>query len=197
MNTPKNMQELRALRVAGIPLDYRFFLDYQPTKYAPITNACLSQWWPSTFTVGTNMFSTAEHFMMYEKAVLFGDHETAARILDSDHPFEAKTLGRRVRNFDEMRWNKVRFDIVVRGSIEKFGQNPKLLKFLIETDDAILAETSPSDLIWGTGCREEDPIAHQPELWPGQNLLGFALAQARNHLTQNTPLATSIPASPH
>ena len=188
MHTPNNMSELRALRAAGKPLSFRFFLDYQPTKNGPLTHACLSQWWPCSFTLDAHIFSTAEHFMMYEKAMLFGDHETAARIVDADHPFEAKTLGRRVRNYDDTRWNQTRIDTVIRGNIEKFSQNPKLLTFLIETGDDILAETSPSDLIWGTGCREEDPIAIQPENWPGQNLLGFALMQVRNHLRP-----TSVP----
>jgi ribA/ribD-fused uncharacterized protein len=186
MNTPKNLQELRALRATSATLSYRFFLDYQPTKGGPITNACLSQWWPCMFSVGTNTFTTAEHFMMYEKATLFHDHETAARILDADHPFKAKTLGRRVRNFDEARWDQARVNLVIRGNIAKFSQNPKLLTFLIVTGDAILAETSPSDLIWGIGCREEDPIAKQPENWPGLNLLGFALMQAREHLRMKT-----------
>ena len=194
MITPKNMRELRSLCATAAPLGFRFFLDYQPVKNSPPTNACLSQWWPSTFTVGINMFGTAEHFMMYEKAMLFGDRETAARILDSDHPFEAKTLGRRVRNFDEPRWNEARFNVVVRGSIAKFSQNPKLQAFLIETGDEILAETSPTDCIWGTGCREDEPIAMQPDRWPGQNLLGFALMQARDCLRQDSAHSASNPA---
>ena len=182
MITPKNMRELRSLCATNTPRSFRFFLDYEPVKNSPLTNACLSQWWPCTFTVGTNIFSTTEHFMMYEKAKLFGDRETAARIFDSDHPFEAKTLGRRVRNFDELRWNEARFDVVVRGNMAKFSQNPKLRAFLLATHDDILAETSPTDCIWGTGCRDDEPIATKPDSWPGQNLLGFALMQVRDHL---------------
>jgi len=194
MKTPKNIQELQALRATGQPLSFRFFLDYQPPKNGAVTHACLSQWWPCIFTVGGTIFTTAEHFMMYKKAEFFGDHETAARILDSDHPFEAKTLGRLVRGFDDQRWNAVRLDLVVRGNVAKFSQDPKLLTFLIETGDAILAETSPTDLVWGTGCHEEDPIAPQPENWPGQSLLGFALMQARDQLRQNpAPTAKNLP----
>lgn len=188
MPSPKNIHELRARRAGGATLDYRFFLDYQPTKNGAITNACLSQWWPCLFTVEGNTFTTAEHFMMHQKAVYFDDGEMAARINATDHPFEAKTLGRQVRGFDEARWNQVRTDIVIQGNIAKFSQNPKLLAFLIETGDAILAEASPTDLLWGTGCREEDPIALQPENWPGENLLGFALMQARDQIRQSANL---------
>ena len=197
MNTPKNLEELRALRAAGSPLSFCFFLDYQPPKNGVITNACLSQWWPCTFTLGAMIFSTAEHFMMYEKAILFGDEEIAARIVDADHPFEAKTLGRRVRNFDQTRWSRACVDIVVRGNIAKFEQNPKLRKYLSDTGDAILAETSPSDLIWGTGCHEEDPAATAPENWPGQNLLGFVLMETRDRLRQSAVSATPAPAAFH
>jgi ribA/ribD-fused uncharacterized protein len=194
MPSPKDISELRALHASGTTLNYRFFLDYQPAKNGVITNACLSQWWPCLFTVEGTTFTTAEHFMMYQKAMLFGDGEVAARINDTDHPFEAKTLGRQVRGFDEARWNLARFDIVVRGNIAKFSQNPKLLAFLMATGEAILAEASPTDLLWGTGCREEDSIATQPEYWPGQNLLGFALMQARDYLRQSTEaLAPVLP----
>lgn len=186
MKSPQNIEQLRALRVNGVHLNFRFFLEYQPAKNGYISNACLSQWWPCIFTVDGNAFSTAEHYMMYEKAVLFGDRITAARIIETDHPFEAKTLGRLVRGFDEQRWSEARLEIVMRGNLAKFSQNPKLLSFLMNTGDAVLAEASPTDLLWGIGCREESPIAAQPENWPGQNLLGFALMHVRDHLSRFT-----------
>jgi len=197
MTTPKDLQELRALHATGTPLNFRFFLDYQPAANRQLTNACLSQWWPCIFSVDGAIFTTAEHFMMYQKALLFGDHETAARILDSDHPFEAKTLGRSVRNFMEGRWNQARLEIVIRGNIEKFAQNPNLLNFLLATGDDILAEASPNDLVWGIGCREEDPSAIQPRNWPGQNLLGFALMQAREHFRQISNFDKQKPVTAH
>jgi ribA/ribD-fused uncharacterized protein len=186
MTTPNNLQELRVLRETGTPLNFRFFLDYQPAANRQVTNACLSQWWPCIFSVKGDIFTTAEHFMMHQKAMLFGDQETALRILDADHPFEAKTLGRRVRGFDEGRWDQARLDIVFRGNIEKFTQNQNLLNFLLGTGNDILAEASPNDLVWGIGCREEDPAATQPENWPGQNLLGFALVRVREHFRRTS-----------
>ena len=144
------------------------------------------------------IFTTAEHFMMHQKAMLFGDQETALRILDADHPFEAKTLGRRVRGFDEARWNQARLEIVIRGNIEKFAQNTNLLNFLLGTGDDVLAEASPNDLVWGIGCREEDPTATQPKNWPGQNLLGFALMRVREQLlrSSSSDKQKSVTASP-
>jgi predicted NAD-dependent protein-ADP-ribosyltransferase YbiA (DUF1768 family) len=46
-------------------------------------------------------FTCAEQYMMVAKALLFGDHETAERILVSDDPQAQQTLGRAVRGFDE------------------------------------------------------------------------------------------------
>jgi hypothetical protein len=186
------------LCATGAPVSFRFFLDYQPAANRQITNACLSQWWPCIFSVEGAIFTTAEHFMMHQKAMLFGDAETAARILDADHPFQAKTLGRLVRGFDENRWNQARLDIVIRGNLEKFGQNTNLLNFLLGTGDAILAEASPTDLVWGIGWHEEDVEASQPKNWRGQNLLGFALMEAREQLRNRSdsnrqkPIAASM-----
>ena len=126
--------------------------------------------------------------MMHQKALLFGDHETAARILEADHPFMAKTLGRTVRHFEQPTWETERFDIVVRGNIAKFQQNPALLAFLLGTGDDILAEASPVDTLWGTGCAADSPAAGNPNQWPGVNLLGFALMKVRAILGR-APLA--------
>ena len=42
---------------------------------------CLSQWYPSPFTVDDILYRTAEHFMMVERAGNFGDDEKLAEIL--------------------------------------------------------------------------------------------------------------------
>jgi ribA/ribD-fused uncharacterized protein len=48
--------------------------------------------------------------------------------------------------------------------------------------DRILVEASPVDAIWGIGLAADDPKVMQPELWPGENLLGFALMVVRERL---------------
>jgi ribA/ribD-fused uncharacterized protein len=54
----------------------------------------LSQWWPAQFTVAGRRYPTAEHWMMAEKARLFGDDEAAAQILQAGSPKQAKQFGR-------------------------------------------------------------------------------------------------------
>ena len=59
----------------------------------PFLTGFLSQWHRSDFTVGGIAFGCAEQFMMYRKAVLFDDHEMAARILRAERPSDQKRLG--------------------------------------------------------------------------------------------------------
>lgn len=124
--------------------------------------------------------------MMFGKASLFGDEETAGRILDAASPGEVKKLGRAVRGFVEKRWEEQRLAIVAAGNEAKFGQNPDLRAFLMGTGNRVLVEASPTDRIWGIGLAEDDSRAHDPLLWNGLNLLGFALMIARSRLAEGS-----------
>jgi ribA/ribD-fused uncharacterized protein len=167
---------------AGARPKLLFFWGHQPPRDGAVGKHCFSQWWPAAFAVDGTRYPTAEHFMMAEKARLFGDPEALARILASTAPAAAKRLGRQVRGFDERRWAAARFDIVVRGSVAKFGQSPALGAYLLNTGERVLVEASPRDPIWGIGLAERDPLATQPDRWRGLNLLGFALMEARRAL---------------
>jgi ribA/ribD-fused uncharacterized protein len=92
--------------------------------------------------------------MMWNKAVFFNDHETAAAIIKSTQPREQKALGRQVRGFVENEWNKVCKDIVYKGNYFKFSQNPNLKSKLLDTYPTILIEASPTDMIWGIGRKK-------------------------------------------
>ena len=120
--------------------------------------------------------------MMAGKARLFRDDEMLAEILASASPAEAKQVGRKIRNFDEAAWKAARFDIVVAGNLGKFGQNPALERFLLDTGERVLVEASPHDRIWGIGMDARDPGAMDPRAWRGSNLLGFALMEVRSRL---------------
>lgn len=93
-----------------------------------------------------------------------------------------KQLGREVQHFDAEVWDAHKFDIVVKGNLAKFGQNPDLRKYLLNTGERILVEASPFDRIWGVGMREDDKDILHPQKWFGLNLLGFALMVVRDEL---------------
>jgi ribA/ribD-fused uncharacterized protein len=158
---------------------FLFFWGHRPSASGRLGPECLSQWWPAPFVVDGVRYPTAEHFMMAEKARLFGDGEAREKILAAASPAAAKKLGRTVRGFHEQKWTRARFDIVVAGSRAKFGQNAPLAAFLAGTRDRVLVEASPVDRVWGIGLAATNPAAIRPEDWRGLNLLGFALMRAR------------------
>ncbi|MFJ6072899.1 NADAR family protein [Streptomyces sp. NPDC093065] len=167
---------------AGERIKYLYFWGHRPLPDGRVGPSCLSQWWPSPFTVAGVEYATAEHWMMAGKARLFGDAEAERRVLAAAHPAEAKKAGRLVRGFDEAVWERERFRIVVEGSVHKFAADPALRAFLLATGDRVLVEASPVDRVWGIGLAADDEAARDPERWRGPNLLGFALMAARQRL---------------
>lgn len=145
-------------------------------------NGYLSNWYPSEFAVNDVDFSSMEQYMMYKKAVCFGDKDTAVKILATDDVAEIKALGRRVANYNESYWNGVRQIIVFEGLIAKFSQNEDLKSQLKATEDCILAECAVKDRIWGIGLSMNDPDRLERDKWIGQNLLGYALMMVRERL---------------
>ena len=168
----------------SVPTDaeFLFFWGHQPPADGSAGAGCLSQWWPAPFTVDGRTFATAEHYMMWRKAELFGDAAMAARILAAPHPHAAKTLGSRVAGFDQATWDEHRVDIVVAGNLAKFGQHDDLRDYLLGTGDRVLVEASPVDRVWGIGLSRDDPAASDPRRWRGHNLLGVALMRVRDTL---------------
>ncbi|WP_040837007.1 NADAR family protein [Nocardia brevicatena] len=175
----RSVTELIDVLANGERVKYLLFWGHRPRRDGTIGAGRLSQWWPAEFTVDGVSFRTAEHYMMWRKAMLFGDLEVAEQVRAAAHPGEAKSLGRRISGFDESLWEAHRYEIVVAGNIAKFGRHEELRHFLVHTADRVLAEASPVDRIWGIGLTAEDPRAEDPTRWQGLNLLGFALMEAR------------------
>lgn len=177
----RDVASLAALVAAGAPVQFLHFWGHSPGR-APVGPWVLSQWFPAPFTVDGDLYPTAEHWMMAEKARLFGDEARRAQILASARPAEVKAHGRAVAGFDEPRWQANRYEIVVQGSLHKFSQNPDFGAWLQGTQGRVLVEASPVDRIWGIGLPQDDPRAQDPAQWRGLNLLGFALMEARARL---------------
>ncbi|MFH8803698.1 NADAR family protein [Streptomyces sp. NPDC017936] len=172
---------LRAVR-AGARIKYLYFWGHRPRPDGRVGASCLSQWWPSPFTVDGVAYATAEHWMMAGKARVFGDASAERQALAAEHPSQAKRAGRLVRGFDEATWERERFRLVVEGSVHKFAAHPELRAFLLNTGERVLVEASPVDRVWGIGLAADDEAASDPQRWRGPNLLGFALMEARERL---------------
>lgn len=185
MSAPSGFPPLDALRARfetePSSVAFVFFPDCGSATEPP-TRSCLSQWGTAPFESEGRRFLSSEQALMHAKALLFGDAEMAARILAARTSWMARELGGRVRGFREDAWAERRHGLAVAANLPRFAQNPSLRDFLLSTEDAVLAESSPVDRVWGIGLDESDRHARDPRRWPGLNLLGFALMEVREAL---------------
>lgn len=153
----------------------------------------MSQWYAYGMRDGSDstiVYPTAEHYMMYQKAKLFGDNKVAGEVLAGTelHPRIIKNLGRKVVGFDEKTWTAERERIVEEGTWLKMTRpdgdgQVNLGELLLGTGDRELVEASPFDRVWGVGFRAKDAEANR-ERW-GLNLLGKALMAVRERLRED------------
>ena len=141
-----------------------------------------SQWFLAFFTIDGVLYNCCEQRMMHAKAIYFGDHETAKKIMATSEPKEHKQLGREVKNFNEDDWNDVADDIVYEANLAKFSQNEDLKQTLLATGDKIFVECSPYDKIWGNGLNITDTLKTFAANWKGSNRLGKAIMRVRDTL---------------
>lgn len=177
----RSREELQDYVNRGNKVKYLFFWGHQSAG-GKVSKSCLSQWYGAPYQCDGLSFMTAEHHMMYQKAMLFGDHNVATKLLAAKNPGEAKALGRQVAGFNQDVWDEHRFGIVVSANIAKFSGNEALRNFLLGTKQRVLVEASPVDKIWGIGMAEDNSACTNPNKWKGCNLLGFALMEVRDQL---------------
>ncbi len=176
------LDSLRAKCSKGEQFEYLFFWGHQKSKNGVISKSCFSQWYDAGFTIEGIFYPSAEHWMMASKARLFGDEQILKEVLTASDPGAAKKLGRKVKGFDNLTWKKHARQIVTEGNVAKFSQNSELKDYLKSTGETVLVEASPYDRIWGIGLKADDERAKHPNTWHGQNLLGFALMDARTEI---------------
>lgn len=125
----------------------------------------------------------AEKTIMLTKAALMNDLESFEKIAKAGTPFECKRLGRLVSPFNESVWRHHLDHVAFEVLRQKFESSSNLESLLLSTNDAILAEASPTDRIWGIGVGLMDPRRHlDPSQWPGLNVLGISLMRVRHFL---------------
>jgi hypothetical protein len=146
-----------------------------------------SQWWGGFkgqnggFSFLGHPFNCCEQFMMCSKASLFGDADCLAKIFETESPKDQRELGRQIAGFNEEKWNEQKRFVVFVGNLFKFRKHQILRNLLLATNDKIIAEAAPWDLVWGTGT-EFSEESLDISTWKGQNLLGRALMAVRSTL---------------
>jgi len=98
---------------------------------------------------------------MQQKALLFGDLQTAELIMNTNCPKQQKNLGRKVSSFNQTIWDRYSMAIVRQGNYCKIDQNPLILNKLHATIHTTMVEASPHDYTWGIGLRVDDSRSQQ------------------------------------
>ncbi|CAF0725279.1 unnamed protein product [Rotaria sp. Silwood1] len=127
-------------------------------------------------------FHTTEQYMMYHKAKLFNDNETAEAILQATTPADCKALGRTVKNFDEKLWMDNRTPILSQGLYLKFTEDDQLKQALLKHYGSLLVEAAGNDGIWGVGLKQDNPLIRNRSTWKGLNLLGYILTDTLHRI---------------
>jgi len=157
---------------------------YRPyNEYHFFYGGPFSQWLTCYFEIDGVKYNCAEQYMMAQKARLFTDSLALEKIMAAGHPSVQKATGKQVRGFVKDLWDAVARDIVYRGSMAKFTQNPELMRNLLDTKGKLLVEASPTDAIWGIKMGEGAEGIEDPNNWQGTNWLGEILTKVRDDLS--------------
>lgn len=139
--------------------EYDFLSNF---AYSPITRYGIS-------------IPTAEHAFQMLKATNFNDMQYIAQ---AHTPGLAKSRGRAVNMRGD--WEQVKYEVMYAVQIDKYQQNPQLLKKLLATGNAELEEGNWwHDNIWGN-CK-----CDRCKNIEGRNMLGEILMRVRSELSGN------------
>ena len=133
----------------------------------------------SPFTVNGETLHSAEQWVQYQKALMFGDSHIANKILQSKTPLECKKLSYQINGVDNNKWHNEGYEICLDDIWEKFIQNPTLLSMLHTTKPKILVEAT-NNRLWGTGIPLCNNDALNTEKWRSTGWLSRMLLSIRD-----------------
>jgi ribA/ribD-fused uncharacterized protein len=119
---------------------------------------------------------------MYKKALLFNDSAIATKICHSSDPGRHRYLGKLIKNFNKITWQKACRQYAYEANLAKFTQNKNLKTALFQTLGKSLAEASPYDRNWGIGLSMSNPTNQDRKNWRGKNWAGQVLESARKNI---------------
>jgi len=155
--------------------------EYIPEKftYFWLCYSPFSQHFKSEFVIDGRLFNCPEKWMMQQKCIVFGQLEFAEKIMQMEDPKAMKRAAqiRGIPSFNQSIWDRHSYRIVHERNMHKLAQNLELYVVLKGTVGTTLVEASPFDIVWGCGCREQEPAVQQRKTWRGLNWLGEILTQ--------------------
>ena len=137
--------------------------------------------------INNQAFNTREEWMMVWKALIFAKGEyretnlaIADQMVQSKSPKTCRSLGRKVKGYDDTIWDEWKVKVVENGNYLQFSQNQEMKKVLLDSGDREIVEAASYDSIWAVGFTESNAEANRNK-W-GLNLLGKSLMNVRNIL---------------
>ena len=142
----------------------------------------LSNFHSTSFVYNDTHYSSSEQLIQHQKALYFGDHQSATRIITSENPGDCKAIGTDIENFNKDHWDSVAKDICKPGIRQKFKQLSALMDVLINcTQNKKIVECA-SDSVWGTGVALGKPDCLNRNSWINEEggILGEILTEIRD-----------------
>ena len=144
-------------------------------RYSPLRNFYRCQ-----FRINNTTYTTMEQFIQQSKAEVMGGDVTAAGIRSQQNPSIIKQMGKSIKG-NTHRWFLQAKELALPALKERFRQKPKILSYLLVTDDKVLGEAS-TDKFWGIGLHLENPHVHDQNMWSGKNVVDDILMRVRAEL---------------
>jgi predicted NAD-dependent protein-ADP-ribosyltransferase YbiA (DUF1768 family) len=99
----RSIGELEECLAQGEVPKFIMFWGHRANQDTTVRKSWFSQWYEADFVVNGCRYPTAEHYMMAEKARLFGDAAAEKRVLVATTPGAVKAIGREITGFDGRR----------------------------------------------------------------------------------------------
>ena len=132
----------------------------------------------SPFVIDGQCYHSAEQWIQFSKAMLFGDSSTANKILQADSPHECKRFSYQINGVNNEKWRADGFELCLKGVEAKFKQNKELWSMLKTTEPKTLVEAN-TDRLWGTSISLKDTHVLDSRRWYGKGWLSEILHTVR------------------
>jgi len=123
----------------------------------------------TNLTIDDQIWPTVEHYFQAQKFP--SDSALQKEIRLAKTPTLAKRLGKKKSPHFRTDWNSVREEVMLKGLLAKFSQNPYLSTLLKGTEQRELKEKAAWDSYWGTGRTGK-----------GKNRMGHLLSLVREKI---------------
>lgn len=131
-------------------------------------------------------YVSVEQYFQAMKSTEFKDDETLKKILKTKTGKAVKSLGNKVKDFNEDTWKLRRDDVMKKAVRSKFVQHPELRKKLLETGEKKIGFADARDNYWSIGTSMVQEKARLPAKWKGENHLGKIMMALRKEFSADT-----------